>query len=219
MSCPSLTPERRAALIERYPHEGNPALMAEFGLSKGQLAWFATTLSLKKTAETRSRINHQARHAAKSGLQSLSQQIVARVAQAGEAGMDMPSICSAFAHEEASRVRSLVHVLTKRGLLQRSGERGAGLWLATNRKSKGRAPVRQATTQPVVKVPAISGPAHELGDPCIPAGLEIQYGATVLGPEARLAAQEPGLFSQLGPGRYLADSPTWVNAITSPSRA
>lgn len=214
MGCPNLTPEREAALIERYPHEGNPVLMAEFGLTKGQLAWFATSLALKKSTETRCRINRMARQLSQPGKPSLSQRIVATVAAAGEVGMDMPAICAAIPDELAARVSALVHVTTKRGLLIRHGDRGHSRWTSAGWQTKGRPPSRQSVLPPTVKVPPVRGPGHMAGDPIIPAHVQPIEGPTVPGPSQRLAECEPGLFSLLGPGRYVADAPAWIRVAT-----
>lgn len=79
---------------------------------------------------------------------------------------------------------------------------------------------RAAATQPVVKVPALSGPGHEPGAPRIPEGVHVQYGNPVPGPEARWHANAPRHFAGRV-GQYDADAPArpWVAAITSTSRA
>jgi hypothetical protein len=219
-----LTPERQADLAERYPHESNERLIADFGLTKGQLAWFAGQRDLKKTPQVRSNIAHDALAQRTAGV-NVSRHVIAALREAGPAGLAMTGLIVALPHLRKERIAPCVYMLTKRGALRRTGGRGQGRWFVVPDKvstfSAGatKAALRpvEARAAPAVMVAAAkprSGPAHLPGD----ADLSTASRTECPSPPPRFAIQPTGsgLFKTLGPGQYLdAEPSTWVSAITS----
>ena len=219
MRLSDLTPARRAELLARYPTEPNAGLRAEFDLTQNQLSLVARQGNVKKTKATVSKINSQPRN-----IDSIGKRIYNAIGAAGQAGLAAQGVLTALPGTTAERVQATLYNLTTRGSLFRAGERGRGRWFTRKEwasdhevrlLAESAARARASCTRGV-SIKHHTAPAHLPGDAIVPAGVHPVECPSVPGPAERLAACEPGLFSNLGPGQYVDAQPrNWVHAITS----
>lgn len=216
MSILLLTAAQRADLLARYPHEGNDALAAEFKLTKSQLSQFACANFVKKTRATRSRLNNGG---AGNGA-ALTQRLIKAIADAGKAGLSVPGVLSALPDVAEDRIRFTLGRLTLRGRLHRTGRKGQGRWFTSAAQAEAYnaalgTPVPRGGADAPVSIAPHRGPAHLPGEPDLSKAIQ----RPALAPAATQIATMEGLFSLLGPGRYLADAPLYVEAIISRRKA
>lgn len=211
-----LTEAQQAELLRLYPHTGNATLAAMFGLKPHQVAAFASSRFVKKTKATRSSINREKPY----GRDTRSQRIRDVVAAAGPAGLSITGLLIALPCMTEQSLRTSLSPLVTRRTLFRVGHRGAGRYFATEAFANAHRLALQAlapargSAAPVSIAPR-RGPAHLAGEPDTSKARRM--------PTPEPAATElpvgEGLFSLLGPGRYLADAPRWVEVITSRPKA
>lgn len=196
-----LSPARQAELLARYPAEDTETLAADFGLTKRQVGLLASSNHIKKAASV-----------ARSGTESFSQLVRTAVAAVGAAGLSRAQAIAALPALPSTTVCHALHSLTNRGLLHRAGNRGSSRWFTLAEHALAHA-TTCFNTVPGVHIKPHTAPAHLPGEPIVPAGMKPTQGPTVPGPAERLAACEPGLFSNLRPGRYIDAQPkAWVAA-------
>lgn len=224
MSALPLSTEQRAELMRRYPHEGNTALAAAFGLKPHQIAYWACNNFLKKTKAARSVINRDKPY----GRETIAQRIREAVTAAGPAGLSITGLLVALPGMSEERLRAAVWSMARRRSLHRAGPKRGGRWFATAALADAYrdaitvapkvapAPTPKARPKPLTVTQA-HGPAHLAGDAVAASAVPITHCPPV-GPAPTAAPAAPGLFATLGLGNYVDEAPcSWVTAITNPS--
>lgn len=219
MHLTELSADRRAELLARYPHEPNSVLRAEFGLTQAQLSWATRHGKVKKTKATLSQINSQKRNA-----DSIGKRIYNAVGSAGKAGLALQGIVTAIDGSTRARIQATLYNLTTRSSLHRVADRGRGRWFTRKEWANEYAAwllVESAARARAASVPGVhinhgTAPAHLPGEPNVPTGMRATVCPSFPSPASRPVSTEPGLFTNLKPGRYIDDQPkAWVGVITS----
>lgn len=206
MSKPTLTPERLAELLKRYPHEPNAVLAADFGITAKKAGVLAFNNGVKKLPTTLSHANGSVDSAAALVLKAAKARGAGGVNR-HEAIADLPgcrehSICNAL------------RLLTDRGALHRAGRPRSYRWFAELKHALAHNKANEATGAPVVRTAGVRGPAFSDAAAVVTANTR----RTVCPPFAARAIATPAsaLFSTLKPGQYLdAEAKPWINAATS----
>jgi len=208
-----LSAARKAELLARYPAEDTAALAKEFGLLKRQVRNLASNNEIGKAGGD-----------GRTSEGTFSQQVLAALTKAGPAGLSRADAIAALPQLRAGGVCNALHNLTNRERIFRAGNTGHSRWFARAEWADEHTAqaLRLRSAWPCmdgVHIKHPTAPAHLPGEAIVPEGVKPITGPTVPGPAARLASTEPGVFSLLGPGRYVAEAPKWVEAITSKDKA
>ena len=207
-----------AEVASMFPHAANDEIAQAFRLTVRQVQHIGTRHGLTKTAEARSRIAASRAKLSSTTLQAL---LLAALKAAGAAGLSKPAAHAAVAQATSGQVDGALYKLCTKQQAHRRGSKGRSTWHfgarpAAQATSALQPPAAPRTSAAVVKVPSYTaGPARTQGPAHIPAGIQIQRGAPVPGPEARWHANAQPAFSAVKPGQYLDAEPrSWVAAIT-----
>ncbi|MDR7331734.1 hypothetical protein [Roseateles asaccharophilus] len=204
MSRPTLTGERLAEFLRRYPHEPNPQLAAAFGITVHQAGNIGFNHGVKKTATTISRANG-------SGT-SVAQAVLELIKARGKQGLNRPEALAALPHLRADGICNALRTLAQRGETHQAGRRRQYRWfrsladaLAHNASQGAPAPV------PGVAVARQHGPALTAGEAIETARTVRRTCVSPAPPELPSAARH---FSAQRPGQYGHEASSWVAAIT-----
>jgi hypothetical protein len=203
---PTLSPERLAELLRRYPKEANKALAAEFGLTTHKVGNLAFNAGIKKTAATQQRRNGSAK--------GVAAEVIAAVKKAGRRGMARGELVAALPSCREGTVCTVLRIVTQRGQLHCAGRIRAYRWFADLAHALAHNASVAASALPVVQTPGLRGPAHTSGEALQTPATRI----TVCPPVGWRAGNPttPGLFATLKPGHYLdAHAKPWVSAATA----
>lgn len=206
MAARLLSAERQAELLARYPSEGNSELAKDFGLTPAQVAHIAWENDVRKTRATRSALSTRNRGRGPSVLQ----RALAVATAAGKAGISRAELITAMPGENVGKA---LDSLGGRGYLHAAGPRGRTRWFAELADAQAHAASSSTALRVSNNLRAVKRRKRNAG-------------ITVSEPAARQAAapaapphapppRVDGLFTHLGPGQYVDDTPrSWVAAIT-----
>lgn len=209
--------EKRAELCELFPHHSDAALAQMYGLNVRQVQYIGFIEGLRKTPET---VSASARRRSENqSATPLRNRVQEAIVAAGEAGLSRDGICNAISGSSPSSITTCLNKLTASQKVFRAGRAGRSRWFGTLEQAQSHMEQVTAAARPAkeaaVKVAPETPPARLAIQPHIPAGLQIKYGHSVPGPEARWQTNARPVFSSMPPGVYSDQPSSWVKAVTS----
>lgn len=209
--------EARAELCKLFPHHSDAYLAERFGLNVRQVQNVGFKEGLRKTPETL-RASARRRQDQKPQV-PLIERVAKAIIDAGDGGLSRDGIGSAISGSSPSSITTSLNKLVAQKRIYRAGRTGRSRWFGTLKQAQEYVETVTFAAEPAkeapVKVTAATAPARLAIDPRIPEGLQIQYGHSVPGPEARWHTNARPVFSCMPPGVYTDQASSWVKAVTT----